>query len=130
VESELEVGELVSALSHLIGRLGPLTRSVGGTIAFAVRGEGCWLVDLDESGGRWSELGGGAVPRASTIVRATRASFPAILLSPAEIPRLLERGEMAVVGDRSKLLRLGELMEEGRSVIGVRVRQKKATKRS
>ena len=122
---ELATQELVDVLAHLIGRLGPLTRSIGGTVAFAVRGEGCWIVDLDACGGQWREIPRATIPQASTIVRTTRASFSSLLLAPGEVPALLERGEMAVLGDRSKLVRLAELMERGRTVIGVRVRQER-----
>jgi hypothetical protein len=120
--TEFAVRELVEVLAYLIGRLGPLTRSIGGSVAFTVRGEGCWIVDLDQSGGQWREVTGN--PKASAIVRATRSSFPSILLAPDRVPTLLERGEIAVVGDRSKFVRLAELMDQGRGIIGVRVRKK------
>ena len=126
MEVAFAVKELVDVLGYLIGRLGPLTKTIGGTVAFSIRGEGCWIVDLDHDGGQWRELSDRAIPSASTIVRATRTSFPSILLEPQRVPSLLERGEMAVVGDKTKLLRLAELMERGRGIIGVRAQKKKA----
>jgi hypothetical protein len=112
--------EVIGILSRLIARIGPLSCTIGGTIRFNVAGAdgGSWCVSLDAAGGAWSS--DDARP-ADTTLFVTADAFHA-LITNQPVSEHLRRGELILLGDRTKLARLGALIDQGGGVVAQRVR--------
>jgi hypothetical protein len=119
--------EVIGILSRLIARVGPLTRTIGGTIRFNVAGAegGSWCVRLDADGGAWSS---DELRPADTTLFVTAEAFHA-LITNASLEEHVRRGELVVIGDRQKLPQLGALIARGGGMVAQRVRNNASSKR-
>lgn len=117
MNGELAPREVVMVFAHAIAKLGPLTRTVGGTIGFSISGDrgGRWIVDLDSDGGVWSEWTDLERAPATTIDSGALA-FADLILKQTLAP------EIEVRGDRTKLGKLAELIRSGGSMLTQRAK--------
>src|SRR5690349_21255745 len=100
----------MAMLARTIAQCGALTRDVGGTIRFWIRGEvSAWLLDLDRPGGTWTEVALDAAARVE--VELSAASLWTFLTDAPAVPGLLVRGDIAVRGESFRLAKLGALIE-------------------
>jgi hypothetical protein len=116
---------MVMVLASTLAEVGVATRRLGGTIGFFVNGAqgGRWVVDLSTPGGLWRELvAAEPAPQVGTAIVSTDRSFANCFLEPTTIPALLARGDLAVLGDTSRLRRLAELLAAGGSMLELRAR--------
>jgi hypothetical protein len=116
--------EAIGILSRLIARVGPLAKTIGGTLRFQIAGAegGSWCVDLESGGWSTDEL------RADTIVYATAPAFSALITASPSVADHMKRGALIITGDREKLGRLGRLITSGGSAVAMRAATKERFK--
>ncbi len=106
--------EVVRALKGFIGKLGPETTRIGGSVAFDAGVAGTWLVDLETPGGTWKDNPSGDELSAATVcIQGDSEAIAALLLDVDAVADLLSAGRLRVIGDGVRLVALGEALASG-----------------
>jgi hypothetical protein len=116
----LSAQQLIGALQYSIQRLGGLTPTIGGRISFVLVDDlpHAWLLDLDRPGGAWLEgqervAAALADGQLATAICAKTDAFRSLMFGSTSF----DAKDVAVLGDRSKLTRLGELLGKNGSMV-------------